>query len=70
MDKPPKESGDSWEEQTLRLLREVFPNESIERQVKFPELPRAIVDFYIPCVKENRWHLISWSEATRSVHVL
>jgi hypothetical protein len=50
-DKPPKESGDSWEEQTLRLLKEVFPNESIERQVKFPELPRAIIDFYIPRFK-------------------
>jgi hypothetical protein len=50
-DKPPKESGDSWEEQTLRLLQEVFPNEPIESQVKFPELPRAIIDFYVPRIK-------------------
>lgn len=50
-DKPRKESGDSWEEQTLRLLKEVFPDEIIESQVKFPELPRKRIDFFIPCVK-------------------
>lgn len=50
-DKPPKESGDSWEEQTLRLIQEVLPNEPIESQVKFSELPRAIIDFYIPRIK-------------------
>ena len=51
LDKPPKVSGDEWEEQTMQLLKQLFPNESIRRQVKFPELPRAIVDFYIPSVK-------------------
>jgi hypothetical protein len=49
--KRPKVSGDDWEEQTLQLLHQLFPNETIRRQVKFPELPRAIVDFYIPSVK-------------------
>jgi Uma2 family endonuclease len=47
-DKPPKASGDDWEAQTLQILKQLFPNESIRRQVKFPELPRAIVDFYVP----------------------
>lgn len=50
-EKPPKVSGDEWEEQTLQLLKQLFPNESIQRQVRFPELPRAIFDFYIPSVK-------------------
>lgn len=50
-DKPPKVSGDDWEEQTLQLLEQLFPNESIKRQVRFPELPRAIIDFYIPSAK-------------------
>ena len=50
-DKPPKVSGNDWEELTLELLRGVFPNESIRRQVKFPELPRAIIDFYVPSAK-------------------
>ncbi len=50
-DKPPKVSGDDWEEQTLQLLKQVFPTEKIESQVRFPELPRAIVDFYIPRFK-------------------
>ncbi|MEM4703873.1 MAG: hypothetical protein QXJ02_02250 [Candidatus Bathyarchaeia archaeon] len=50
-DKPPKLSGHLWEEQTLQLLKQVFPNEIIRRQVKFPELPRAIVDFYVPSAK-------------------
>ncbi len=49
--KPRKESGDSWEEQTLRLLSGVFPDELIESQVKFPELPRKRIDFYIPRIK-------------------
>jgi len=50
-DKSRKESGDSWEEQTLRLLQEVLPNEPIKSQVKFSEVPRAIIDFYIPSIK-------------------
>jgi hypothetical protein len=50
-DKPPKISGDEWEEQTLQLLKLVFPNEKIQRQVKFPGLPRAIIDFYMPSAK-------------------
>jgi hypothetical protein len=49
--KRPKVSGDDWEEQTLQLLKQLFPNETIRRQVKFPQLPRAIVDFYIPNAK-------------------
>lgn len=47
-DKSRKESGDSWEEQTLELLKGKFPGEVIERQVKFPELPRKRIDFYGP----------------------
>jgi hypothetical protein len=47
-DKSRKESGDSWEEQTLELLMEKFPGEVIERQVKFPDLPRKRIDFYMP----------------------
>lgn len=50
-DKSRKESGDSWEGQTLRLLQEVLPSEPIESQVKFSELPRAVIDFYIPSIK-------------------
>ena len=50
-EKPPKVSGDEWEEQTLQLLQSVFHNDSIKRQVRFPELPRAIVDFYVPDAK-------------------
>ena len=50
-EKPPKVSGDDWEAQTLHLLNQLFPNETIKRQVRFPELPRAIVDFYIPSAK-------------------
>lgn len=50
-DKHPKVSDDDWEEQTLQLLKQLFPEESIKRQVRFPELPRAIVDFYIPSAK-------------------
>jgi hypothetical protein len=50
-DKSPKVSGDEWEEQTLQILKQVFPEETIRRQVKFPELPRAIVDFYVPSAK-------------------
>jgi len=49
--KPPKKSGDSWEKLTLRLLQEVFPNERIEGQVKCPELPHALIDFYVPHAK-------------------
>jgi len=51
LDKPPKLSGNDWEKQTLQLLKQVFPNELIRRQVKFPELPRAIIDFYVPSAK-------------------
>jgi len=51
LDKPPKESGDSWEQQTLQLLEEVFPNLTIERQVRFSELSHARIDFYIPHIK-------------------
>lgn len=50
-DKPPKVSGDDWENQTLQILQRIFPSENIQRQVRFPELPRAIVDFYIPRAK-------------------
>jgi len=50
-DKPPKVSGDEWEEQTLQILKQVFPNREIRRQVRFPELPRAIIDFYVPSAK-------------------
>jgi hypothetical protein len=50
-DKPPKVSGDEWEEQTLKILKQIFPEETIRRQVKFPELPRAIVDFYVHSAK-------------------
>ena len=50
-DKPPKASGDEWENKTFQILQRIFPSETIQRQVKFPELPRAIVDFYIPSVK-------------------
>lgn len=50
-DKPPKVSGDDWENQTLKILKRIFPDETIKRQVRFPQLPRAIVDFYIPSVK-------------------
>ena len=50
-DKPPKVSGDEWETQTLEILKQVFPNQEIQRQVRFPELPRAIIDFYVPSAK-------------------
>jgi Uma2 family endonuclease len=50
-DKPPKVSGDEWEEQTLELLRKVFPDQEIRKQERFPELPHAIIDFYIPSAK-------------------
>jgi len=50
-DKTPKVSGDEWEEQTLQILKQVFPNQEIRRQVRFPELPRAIIDFYVPSAK-------------------
>jgi len=50
-DKSRKESGDSWEEQTERLLRGLFPNDRIEEQVKFPQLPHNIIDFYIPRIR-------------------
>lgn len=50
-EKPPKVSGDEWEEETYRILRVVFPNEEIQRQVRFPFLPRAIIDFYVPAAK-------------------
>jgi len=49
--KPRKESGDSWEEQTFLLLEKVFPSEPIERQAQFPGLPHARIDFYIPHIK-------------------
>jgi hypothetical protein len=50
-DKPRRVSGDEWEERTLQLLKQLFPGQTIRRQVRFPELPRAIVDFYIPSAK-------------------
>jgi len=50
-DKPPMVSGEDWENQTLKILQRIFPTETIQRQVKFPELPRAIVDFYVPSAK-------------------
>jgi hypothetical protein len=50
-DKPPKVSGNEWEEQTLQLLKQIFPNQEIRRQVRFPDLPRAIIDFYVPSAK-------------------
>lgn len=50
-DRPRKVSGDEWEEQTLKILKQIFPEDKIRRQVKFPELPRAIVDFYVPSAK-------------------
>lgn len=46
-----KVSGDEWESQTFQILQSVFRNESIMKQVRFPELPRAIVDFYVPSAK-------------------
>ena len=50
-DKSPKVSGDDWEAQTLQLLNQLFPNVTVERQVRFPFLPRAIIDFYVPKAK-------------------
>jgi hypothetical protein len=50
-DKPRKVSGDEWEAQTFQLLKDVFPNAEIRRQVRFPELPHAIIDFYVPEAK-------------------
>jgi hypothetical protein len=50
-DKPPKVSGDEWEQQTLEILKQVFPNQEIQRQVRFPELPHVIIDFYVPSAK-------------------
>lgn len=50
-DKPRKVSGDEWEDLTYQLLREVFPNSVIRKQVRFPELPHAVIDFYIPEAK-------------------
>jgi len=50
-EKPPKISGDEWEAQTLEILKKIFPNQPIERQIKFPEVPHAIVDFYVPNAK-------------------
>jgi hypothetical protein len=50
-DKPPKVSGDEWEEETYQILKKVFPNKEIQKQVRFPFLPHAIVDFYVPSAK-------------------
>jgi hypothetical protein len=50
-DKPRKVSGDEWEAQTFQLLGKVFPNAEIRKQVRFPELPHAIIDFYVPEAK-------------------
>ena len=50
-EKPPKVSGDEWEKLTFEILKSVFPNEEIQQQVRFPFLPHAIIDFYIPKVK-------------------
>lgn len=44
-------SGDEWEEQTFQLLKEVFPSTGIKKQVRFSELPHAIIDFYVPYAK-------------------
>ncbi len=50
-DKPPKVSGDVWEEETFRILRKIFPQDVIEKQKTFPFLPHAIIDFYVPEAK-------------------
>lgn len=50
-EKPPKVSGDEWEEATLEILRRVFPNCEIQWQVRFPFLTHAIIDFYVPKAK-------------------
>ena len=47
-DKPPKISGDEWEEETYQILKKILSNAEIQRQVKFPFQPHAIVDFYVP----------------------
>jgi hypothetical protein len=47
-DKPRKVSGNDWEVQTLQLLKELFPNKQISSQIRFPYLPHAIIDFYVP----------------------
>ena len=47
-EKPPKASGDEWEEETYHILMGIFANAEIQKQVRFPFLPRAIIDFYVP----------------------
>ena len=51
INKSPKVSGDEWEDQTLEILKQIFPNQEIQRQVRFPELSRTIIDFYFPSAK-------------------
>lgn len=50
-EKSPKISGDEGEAQTFEILKEIFPKQLIDRQVKFPEVPHAIFDFYVPSAK-------------------
>lgn len=50
-DKPPKVSGDEWEEITLQILKRIFPTWEIQKQVRFPFLPHAVIDFYVPKAK-------------------
>lgn len=50
-DKPRKVSGDEWEKQTLEILKKIFKNLEIQSQVRFPQLPHAIIDFYVPHAK-------------------
>jgi hypothetical protein len=49
--KPRKVSGNEWEQETLRILKELFPKTEIQSQVRFPQLPHAIIDFYLPQIK-------------------
>jgi hypothetical protein len=51
LDKPPKVSGDEWEEKTFQTLKQLFPNIEIKKQVRFSELPHAIIDFYVPNIR-------------------
>jgi Uma2 family endonuclease len=47
---PTKISRD-WKEQTLELLRHVFLDKEIKRNARFRELPRVIIDFYVPSAR-------------------
>jgi hypothetical protein len=35
-DKPPKVSGDEWEEETYQIPKKAFPNREIDKQVGSP----------------------------------